>query len=424
MPPSRAMAIAMRASVTLSIAADTSGTASVDVGGERRRGVDRVGQHLAVAGDDDHVVERERLEAIEEVVVVCVASCVCFLSCLGERSIVASRRGCTGVGSLDQQAVLGGVDPWLRATRACRRGWIGTVDGGQHRPVVDAFVGNEVDHHAGVVRGPARASCHARSMASTPGSSPGSAGWRLIDLSGEPAEEAHRQDPHPAGEHDPGPGRSRRRCRRAGRRSRHAVLAGVAADVDGRHAGVGGPLQGAAVGLVRHDRDDLGGDRPSAQASRIACRLVPVAGGQHDQAGSSHESHDDLARPRRTSHVNGSDELQPMSRTSGVVDRSATDDPCRFVDQPCTRRRRRARTRPPCRCPCSACGTARGSSSRVRHLAHELEQRRHRPRAELDRGVAVVGQHARQVLGQAATGDVGERLDPSASRAPASSTSR
>ena len=41
----------------------------LDVGGERGRGVDRVGQRLGVAGDDDDVVERQRLEAVEEVVI-------------------------------------------------------------------------------------------------------------------------------------------------------------------------------------------------------------------------------------------------------------------------------------------------------------------------------------------------------------------
>ena len=40
-----------------------------DVAGERGARVDGIGQRLGPAGDDDHIVERERLEAIEEVVV-------------------------------------------------------------------------------------------------------------------------------------------------------------------------------------------------------------------------------------------------------------------------------------------------------------------------------------------------------------------
>ena len=76
MPPSRAAAMAMRASVTLSIAADTIGHVEDDVGGERGGGVDGVGQHVAVAGDDDDIVERERFEAVEEFV-----RCSCVCSC-------------------------------------------------------------------------------------------------------------------------------------------------------------------------------------------------------------------------------------------------------------------------------------------------------------------------------------------------------
>ena len=70
MPPSRAMAIAIRASVTLSIAADTSGTLRRMSAAKTRRGVDGVGQHLGVAGHDDHVVEGQGLETVEELVTV------------------------------------------------------------------------------------------------------------------------------------------------------------------------------------------------------------------------------------------------------------------------------------------------------------------------------------------------------------------
>ena len=99
MPPSRAMAIAMRASVTLSIAADTSGTASSMSAAKRGRGVDRVGQHVAVAGDDDDVVEGQRLEAVEQLVVA-VAD--------GHAGAPPSGVAERGEGG-DEQAVLGGV---------------------------------------------------------------------------------------------------------------------------------------------------------------------------------------------------------------------------------------------------------------------------------------------------------------------------
>ena len=79
-PPLRAMAIAMRPSVTLSIAAETSGTESTISAANTGRGVDCVGQRLGVAGDDDHVVEGERVVAVEEGVVVFVHVDVAFVS--------------------------------------------------------------------------------------------------------------------------------------------------------------------------------------------------------------------------------------------------------------------------------------------------------------------------------------------------------
>ena len=124
MPPWRAMAIAMRASVTLSIAADTSGTASVDVGGERGRRVDGVGQRLGVAGDDDDVVERQRLEAVEE----------------------RRRCGWWSCGSAPV-AARGGGERCRRAAR-CSAAWTRAVS------VVEGVVG--MDRHVGGGRAPGR----------------------------------------------------------------------------------------------------------------------------------------------------------------------------------------------------------------------------------------------------------------------------
>ena len=66
MPPSRAMAIAIAGLGDLVHRRRHERDGELDVGGERRRRVDRVGQHLAVAGDDDDVVEREGFEAVEQ----------------------------------------------------------------------------------------------------------------------------------------------------------------------------------------------------------------------------------------------------------------------------------------------------------------------------------------------------------------------
>ena len=74
----------------------------------------------------------------------------------------------------------------------------------EHRAVVDALVGHEVDHDAG-------ARALARRWRLVEGALDGVgagqlAGQRRVEVDHhvrEPAEEAHRQDPHPAGEHDP-----------------------------------------------------------------------------------------------------------------------------------------------------------------------------------------------------------------------------
>ena len=59
MPPSRASAIASRASVTVSIAAETIGNAQLDRPRQPRSRRDVVRQHPRLGGDEQHVVERE-----------------------------------------------------------------------------------------------------------------------------------------------------------------------------------------------------------------------------------------------------------------------------------------------------------------------------------------------------------------------------
>ena len=54
------MAMAIRDSVTVSIAALASGTFERDVAGEAGRDVDRTGQDLGMPGHEQDVVERER----------------------------------------------------------------------------------------------------------------------------------------------------------------------------------------------------------------------------------------------------------------------------------------------------------------------------------------------------------------------------
>ena len=61
MPPSCAMAMAMRASVTVSMAADSSGMLSRMFAGQPGGQVDVPGEHLRVGRDQQHVIESQSL---------------------------------------------------------------------------------------------------------------------------------------------------------------------------------------------------------------------------------------------------------------------------------------------------------------------------------------------------------------------------
>ena len=128
---------------------------------------------------------------------------------------------------------------------------------GEHGTVVDAFVGDEVDHHAG---GGALAG---EGLVPRPldgvraGQLAGQGRVQVDDPVGEPAEEAHREDAHPAGEHDEVGTEAGDDVGEAGVVV-GARLAGVAPDVDGRDAGGAGPHEGVGVGLVGDDGGDGG----------------------------------------------------------------------------------------------------------------------------------------------------------------------
>ena len=181
---------------------------------------------------------------------------------------------------------------WTRAASDSRvsSGWIGTVTVAEHRAVVDAFVGDEVDHHAG---GGALAG---EGLVPGPFDGVGAgqlAGQRRVQVDdpvGEPAEEAHREDAHPAGEHDEVGRRTRRRRRRGGRRSRPAVSPGWRPTWTAGTPARTGPHEGVGLGLVGDDGDD-GGRQPAARA-RIDDRLqvAAVARGQHHETRALHGS--------------------------------------------------------------------------------------------------------------------------------------
>ncbi len=65
-PPSRARAIARRASVTVSMAAESSGIFELDARGQAGAHIGLVGQHLGVAGHHQHIVKCQGFEGFED----------------------------------------------------------------------------------------------------------------------------------------------------------------------------------------------------------------------------------------------------------------------------------------------------------------------------------------------------------------------
>ena len=157
-----------------------------DVAGERGRRVDAVGQRLGVPGDDDHVVEGQRLEAVEQLVV---------------RDSLTDLLSAEGGEGGDEQLVLGMVHPGGERLE-CVVGVDRHGGRGEDGAVVDGLRRDEVDHHPGggalagegLVPGPLDG-VGAGQLARQ-------GGVEVDDAVGEPAEEAHREDAHPAGEHD------------------------------------------------------------------------------------------------------------------------------------------------------------------------------------------------------------------------------
>ena len=168
-------------------------------------------------------------------------------------------------------------------------GWIGTVTVAEHGAVVDAFVGDEVDHDPG---GGALAG---ERLVPRPfdgvgaGQLTGEGRVQVDDALGEPAEEAHREDAHPAGEHDEVGVEAGDDVGEAGV-VLGSRLTGVAPDVDGWDAGAAGPHEGVGRGLVGDDGGD--GGREAAVGARIDDRLqvAAIARGQHHETRALHGS--------------------------------------------------------------------------------------------------------------------------------------
>ena len=196
---------------------------------------------------------------------------------------------------------------------------------------------------------------------------------------------------------------------------------GCRPDVDGGHPGGVGALQGEHVGPVRDDGHDIGrrcgrrrrrrgrpaGSNRCRRPARRAARRRLVTGG-----GDGRDHGPNLATPsapavererkvrcRRTARCPASS--SPITQVgSAIAPWTASTSSGAHIDDHADAHVERA--------------VQLVGRHRRHQLADESEQRWHRPRAELDRRVDVVGQHARQVLGQAAAGDVGQRLDAAA----------
>ena len=144
---------------------------------------------------------------------------------------------------------------------------MGTVRRAEHGTVVDGLDGHEVDHHAGG-RALAGEGLLPRPLDGVgAGELAGEGGVEVDDAVGEPAEEAHREDAHPAGEDDEVGPEAGDDVGEAGVVV-GAGLARVAPDVDGGDAGGAGPHEGVGVGLVGHDGDDGGREAAVARTRR------------------------------------------------------------------------------------------------------------------------------------------------------------
>ena len=85
------------------------------------------------------------------------------------------------------------------------------LDGGrgEHRAVVDALVGHEVHHHTGCGAGAGHVLVERPLDGLDAGQLAGQRRVQVDDHAREPAEEVHREDAHPAGEHHVDRARSR-----------------------------------------------------------------------------------------------------------------------------------------------------------------------------------------------------------------------
>ena len=175
----------------------------------------------------------------------------------------------------DEQLVLGGVDAGGRATSSVSSGWIGTAAVASTGPSSTPSSGTRWTIT------PVRGALAGERLLPGPLDGAGAgqlAGQRRVqvdDAVGEPAEEAHREDAHPAGEDDEvGP--------EAGDDVGEAGvvvgprLAGCAGDVHGRDAGRRRRGRAPGVVAVGDDGDDLGRQPAVGGASMIACRFDPL----------------------------------------------------------------------------------------------------------------------------------------------------
>ena len=110
---------------------------------------------------------------------------------------------------------------------------------------------------------------------------------QVDDHAREPAEKAHRQDPHPTGEDHPVGIESADDVREPGVVVRSG-LAGMRGNVHVRHSCVGGALQRTAAGLVGHDSGNVG--RQATVGTCIEDRLQICAAARREDDEACHRS--------------------------------------------------------------------------------------------------------------------------------------
>ena len=156
---------------------------------------------------------------------------------------------------VNEQTVLGVVHQLLKVIVGLRAV---NLDNGcsEYRTVINAFIGNEVNHHPSP--GASSRRRFVPGSLNSPGASEftGQCGMKIQNLFWEPTEEAHREQSHPSREHHEVRAESSHNVGQT-RVEIGPSLILLAANMDGGHARLGGSFESEHVGLVGDDGHHL-----------------------------------------------------------------------------------------------------------------------------------------------------------------------